>query len=402
VTSTFEPGTVEHRAKSVVAERLGVIQPEVISISHWLHGHPELAFEEYRAADLLAGTLDAHGFDVEHGLCDLPTAFRAQIGTGRLRIALCAEYDALPGIGHACGHNMIAAISLAAAIALAPLADDLDCTVVVLGTPAEEHGSGKVLLLQRGGFDDVGAVMMVHPGPFDVARPATLAMSELSVRATGKEAHAGATPHLGVSAADALVVAQTAIGLLRQHLPPGDVVHGIVTAAGTAANLVPGSASAEYVVRAPDAARRDALALRVRRCFEAGGLATGADVTVEPAAPALDALFSNQVLLNAYRANLAHTGRRVGPAPPVPIATDLGNVSQVIPAIHPLIGIGCWPTVNHQAAFAPATVTNHADVAIGDAAVALARTVIDVACRSEPRQALLSHGGALSPSGSIQ
>jgi metal-dependent amidase/aminoacylase/carboxypeptidase family protein len=178
------------------------------------------------------------------------------------------------------------------------------------------------------------------------------------------------------------------------------VVHGIVTGSGTAANLVPEWASAEYVVRAPDAGRRDALALRVRRCFEAGGLATGADVTVEPAAPALDALVSNQVLLNAYRTNLASTGRRVGPTFPVPITTDLGNVSQVIPAIHPLIGIGCWPTVNHQAAFAPATVTAQADMAIGDAAQALAGTVIDVACRPESRQALLRHRSTLSPSGS--
>src|SRR5205814_4892297 len=180
--------------------------------------NPETAFEEYRACAWVAEELADAGFAIERGICDLPTAFRARAGSGPLNIAICAEYDSLPGIGHACGHNVIAAMAVGAGLAAAKVADDLGFTVTVIGTPAEEGGGGKILLLERGAFAGVHAAMMVHPAPVDVVEPVTLAWWDFEVRYTGKSAHASAFPELGINAADALTVAQTAIGLLRQHI----------------------------------------------------------------------------------------------------------------------------------------------------------------------------------------
>src|SRR5206468_4108542 len=202
-------------ARAAVRERVAASRDRLTALSHRIHAHPELAFEEERAAAWCAEALDAAGFAVERGVGGLPTAFVARAGSGPLHLALCAEYDCLPGIGHACGHNLIAAIAVGAGVAAARVADDVGLTVSVLGTPAEERGGGKILLLERGAFAGVHAAMMVHPAPVDVAEPATLAWWEFEVRYTGKSAHASAFPEFGINAADALTVAQTAIGLLR-------------------------------------------------------------------------------------------------------------------------------------------------------------------------------------------
>jgi amidohydrolase len=365
--------------KAQAASRVERERARLLSVSHRIHARPELAFEEHFASELLAHELSDLGYAVRMGICDLPTAFTARRGDGALHVALIAEYDALPAIGHACGHNLIAACALGAAAGVAGLADELGCTISVIGCPAEERGAGKALLLKGGAFAGVHAALMVHPGPFDVARPVTAAMAELSVRAIGRATHAGAAPHLGVNAADALVLAQSAIGLLRQHLPPGDVVHGVVTSAGVAANVIPELATASYVVRSTDGARRDRLQGRVSRCFHAGGLATGARVSVEIESPALDAVRHDEDLIAAYEANARAGGRTFSPAIPVPISTDMGNVSQVVPVIHPILGIESWPAVNHQPEFAAACVAPAADRAVIDGAIALAATVIDAA-----------------------
>lgn len=380
-------------ARLKVAAGAGITRAagDIVAASHRIHARPELAFEEHFAAALLGEELAGLGYGVEAGVGGLPTAFAARRGAGKLHVALLAEYDALPEMGHACGHNIIAASAVGAAAALAPLTDELDCTVSVIGTPAEEHGAGKVLLLEAGVFAGVHAALMVHPGPFDVARPVIAAMAELAVHAKGRAAHAAAAPHLGISAADALVVGQTALGLLRAHLMPGDVVHGIVTGAGSAVNVVPDEATARYVVRAPDRRRRDLLRHRVERCFAAGGMATGARVRIEAAGPPLDPVRPDDRLLAAFEANMAATGRTFAPAIPLPISTDMGNVSQVLPAIHPIVGIGSWPAVNHQPAFAAAAVSAGADAAIIDAARALACTVIDAATDPDERLRLETH-----------
>src|SRR3989475_2436479 len=208
-------------ARAAVRERVAASRDRLVALSHRIHAHPELSFEEERAAAWCAEALDAAGFAVERGIADLPTAFVARAGSGPLHLALCAEYDCLPGIGHACGHNVIAAIAVGAGIAAARVADDVGLTVSVIGTPAEERGGGKILLLERGAFAGAHAALMVHPAPVDAVEPPMLAWSHFDVHYTGKAAHASAFPEFGVNAADAVTVAQTAIRLLRQHIRRG-------------------------------------------------------------------------------------------------------------------------------------------------------------------------------------
>src|SRR2546426_10382873 len=272
-------------ARAAVRERVAASRDRLVALSHRIHAHPELSFEEERAAAWCAEALDAAGFAVERGIADLPTAFVARAGSGPLHLALCAEYDCLPGIGHACGHNLIAAIAVGAGIAAARVADDAGLTVSVVGTPAEERGGGKILLLERGAFAGVHAAMMVHPAPVDVVEPATLAWWEFEVRYTGKSAHASAFPEFGVNAADALTVAQTAIGLLGQHIRASERVHGIITKGGDAPNVVPADARAIYIVRARTLGDLEEVYGKVLRCFEAGALATGSRLEVAPGHP---------------------------------------------------------------------------------------------------------------------
>src|SRR5205809_6281089 len=254
-------------ARAAVRERVTASRDRLVALSHRIHAHPELAFEEERASTWCAEALDAAGFTVERGVCDLPTAFVARAGSGPLHLALCAEYDCLPGIGHACGHNIIAAIAVGAGVAAARVADDVGLTVSVLGTPAEERGGGKVLLLERGAFAGVHAALMVHPAPVDAVEPPTLAWSHFDVHYTGKAAHASAFPEFGVNAADAITVAQTAIGLLRQHIRATDRIHGIVTQGGEAPNIVPAHTTAKFYVRARTLAELDNIRSKVERCF---------------------------------------------------------------------------------------------------------------------------------------
>ena len=238
--------------KSAAKEKILATRDSLIALSHRIHANPELGFEERRASAWLCEMLADAGFKVEAGICALPTAFVARAGSGPLHIGICAEYDSLPQIGHACGHNMIAAMAIGAGIAAARIADDAGLTVSVLGTPAEEigDGGGKVLMLERGGFEGIHAAMMVHPSPADTLDLPGTAISTFDVHYTGREAHAAAYPELGINALDALTIAQTAIGLLRQHIRPTDRVHGIITHGGDVPNVVPAHTQARFMVRA--------------------------------------------------------------------------------------------------------------------------------------------------------
>ncbi|MGH9762894.1 MAG: amidohydrolase, partial [Blastocatellia bacterium] len=254
----------------------------LIGLSNQIHGNPELGFEEEKSSGWVASALSDAGFTIEQGICGLPTAFSARIGSGPLHLAICAEYDSLPGIGHACGHNLIAAMAVGAGIALSRIADDAGLTLSVIGTPAEEVGdsSGKILLLERGAFAGIHAAMMVHPAPWDVVTPKIIAASMFEVEYTGKEAHASAFPELGINAADALTVAQTAVGLLRQHIKSTDRIHGIVTHGGDAPNIVPAHTRAKYIIRGQTVRELEELRPKVHRCFEAGALATGSKLEI--------------------------------------------------------------------------------------------------------------------------
>jgi len=367
----------------------------LLGLSHRIHAHPELAFEEERASAWVAEVLDAAGFSVERGAAGLPTAFVATAGSGPVTIGICAEYDALPGIGHACGHNVIAAAGAGAGLAVAPLADDLGLTVKVFGTPAEEGGGGKILMLERGAFDGVHAAMMVHPSPFEQTSMACLAVSHLDVHYHGRSAHASAFPELGVNAADALTVAQVAIGLLRQHLPHWDRIHGIVTHGGDAPNVIPESTTGRWLVRSRTLAELADLEPRVRRCFEAGALASGCSLEIEPVSPPYSEMRHDVELAARYRANATELGRRFVDLPKEVAersagSTDMANISLALPTIHPMLGLDCLPAVNHQPEFTAACVTSAADRAVLDGATAMAWTCVDIATEEALRDRLLA------------
>ena len=365
----------------------------LIALSHGVHDDAELAFEEHRSSERLVTALDAAGLRVETGVAGLDTAFVATAGSGPLTVAICAEYDALPGIGHACGHNVIAASAVGAGLALAPLADDLGITVKVIGTPAEEGGGGKILMLDAGVFDGVHAAMMVHPAPDESLTLPCLAVEHLTVRYRGREAHASGYPHLGLNAADALTVAQVAVGLLRQHLEPSHRVHGIVTHGGDAPNIIPGNTQGSWYVRAATLAALEELSPRVHACFEAGALATGCEVEVELASPRYSEFLPDALLLDAYEREALAIGRSFPERDPSSLlsgSTDMANVSLAVPTIHPMLGIESDGAVNHQPGFTAAAARPSADRAMLDGAVAMARTVIAVALDEVSRTQLIS------------
>ena len=386
--------------KEAARERFDGARETLLALSHRIHAHPELGFEEEKSSAWLCDALDESGFAVEKGICDLPTAFRAKVGSGPLHIGICAEYDSLPGIGHACGHNIIAASAVGAALAAAKVADEVGLAISVIGTPAEEVGnaSGKILMLERGGFEGIHAAMMVHPAPFDMVKAKIIAASMFEVCCTGKESHASAFPELGVNAADALTIAQTALGLLRQHIRSTDRIHGIVTDGGVAPNVVPAHTSAKYIIRSETLDQLAELRPKVYRCFEAGGLATGAKVEITGGdKPYAEMLHDNDMAL-LYRANAEALGRafpNMGEWETRPTgSTDMGNVSRAMPSIHPMIGINSLPAVNHQPEFTAHCVTADADKAVIDGALAMAWTCLDMARSTAVRERLLGTAGS--------
>ncbi|MGH9010558.1 MAG: amidohydrolase [Acidimicrobiia bacterium] len=368
------------------------VEGELVELSHRIHAHPEIKWEEERASTWLGEALTGYGFAVESGICDLPTAFQARAGSGPLHVVVCAEYDALPGIGHACGHNIIAATAVGTAVALAEVADDLGLTVRVMGTPAEEGGGGKILLLKGGAFDGAHLAMMTHPAPIDIVAWPIIAAQQFCIRSHGKEAHASAFPELGRNAADALTVTGVAIGLLRQHLHARDRVHGIVTHGGEAPNIVPAHTEAEYIIRGATVADFEIMRERVMRCFEAGALATGTTLEVMPRHEPYSEMRHDPDLAAAYRRNAEALGRTF-PSFDSRAAgsTDMANVSLAIPSIHPAIGIDSRPAVNHQPEFTAHCVTPAADQALRDGALAMAWSAIDCAADDAVRSRLLAN-----------
>jgi amidohydrolase len=365
---------------------------DLVELSHAIHAEPELAFDEYRSCAKAKTLAAERGFAIAP-VDGLDTAFRADFGSGPLVVGVCAEYDALPEIGHACGHNIIAASAVGTALALAEVADDLGLTVALLGTPAEESGGGKVLMLRGGTFDDVAVAVMVHPGPSDIAGARSLALSEVTVDYRGKESHAAVAPHLGVNAADALTVAQVAIGVLRQQLAPGQLMHGIVTQGGQAVNVIPGHATLQYAMRAVESDSLRELEGRMYACFAAGALATGCDYEITEAAPGYAELRPDRWLADVCRQEMRRLGREPVPADieaGLPLgSTDMGNVTHVLPGIHPIIGVDAGGATVHQRAFADAAAGPSADRAVVEGAVMLARTVVQLAQDAGQRQRVL-------------
>jgi amidohydrolase len=380
-------------ASSCVEDAVNRRRGDLVELSHSIHAEPELAFGEHRSCAKTQALVADFGFEITKGLGGLGTAFRADYGSGPLVIGICAEYDALPGIGHACGHNIIAASAVGTALALAEVADELGLTVALLGTPAEEAGGGKVLLLNAGAFDDIVATVMLHPGPLDIAAARSLALSQVAVDYRGRESHAAVAPYLGINAVDAITVSQVAIGLLRQQLAPGQMMHGIVTDGGQATNIIPGHAQMQYTMRANDAASLRELEQRMSDCFLAGAVATGCDYTVAETEPPYDELDPDSWLADTFRDEMVRVGRTPVPAEveaAFPLgSTDMGNVTQVMPGIHPIVGIDAGGASVHQPAFAAAAAGPGADTAVVEGAIMLARTVVRLAETAAERDRVL-------------
>ncbi|MDX1689720.1 MAG: M20 family metallopeptidase [Acidimicrobiia bacterium] len=368
-------------AKQAAADRFDAVQDDLVSLSRWLYEHPELAYEEHESAARLAGFLEEQGFSVTHPAHGIDTAFRATAGTEGPEVVICAEYDALPEVGHACGHNIIAAAALGAGTALAGLVEDLGVRVTVLGTPAEEKYGGKVELIREGAFEGAAAAMMVHPTTRDVLDPAVLAIAHLDVEFHGEAAHASASPWEGRNALDAFVTAYVNVSTWRQALKPTDRVHGVVTYGGKAANVIPAYTSSEWFVRAADKARLDVLLERFTDQMEAAARASACTVEITPQGCEYTDMRHDATLARLYAANSEALGRPLERAKPGDPAgsTDMGNVSYEVPSIHPMLAIETDGAVNHQPGFAAATITESGERAIHDGALGMAWTIVDLA-----------------------
>lgn len=354
----------------------------MVALSHDLHAHPELAMEEIHAHDLLADTLERAGFDVTRHAYDVETAFRAELGSGSgPHVVICAEYDALPRIGHACGHNVIGASAAGAGLVLAGLVEELGVRLCVLGTPAEEAVGGKAILVERGAFEGVDAALMVHPAPLDIREAPALAVNDLVVTVHGRAAHASLTRTRLGNALDGLV---DVYRVLAAH-PMGDWerCHGVITHGGDVPNVVPEEATGHWFVRARTDLDVEDLAARLRAEVESTVVEAGCSVEFSAAMAAYREMKHNHALSGAYQANAERLGREFVPqvliGPESASSTDMGNVSQVVPAIHPMIGIESGPYLNHQRGFADAAAAPAADRAVHDAALSMAATVIDLA-----------------------
>ena len=364
--------------KRRVASRIDARAAALDELALAIHAKPELAFEERYASGVLIDALVSEGVDVRRRVGGLETAFVAESGRGAPVVAILGEYDALPGVGHACGHNLMGTAAIAAFLSLRDLGRDLAGCVRVVGCPAEERGNGKVYLIRAGVFDDVAAALMYHPGDRDEIDPLMLAMTSLDVEFFGKAAHAAAEPHEGRNALDALLLAWTALSALRLVVRSDSRFHGVITDGGKAANIIPDHAAARFMVRSPDNAYLKELQRRVIACFEGAATQTGCELRYQWS-ETCELVNTNRPLADAFAANARTLGREMLPRRPGDThgSTDMGNVTSVVPGIHPFLSVTDGPMPGHSVEFAAAAATPKALETMHVAAKALAMTAID-------------------------
>ncbi len=367
----------KERAKQAVRDA----RAELTEISLDIHSHPELAMKEERAAKLLANHVEAHGFRVERAAYGMPTAFKGEWGEGPVTIAYLLEYDALPEIGHACGHNLIATAGLGAALGLKAALSPAEVRLVVLGTPAEEDLGGKVMLIYRDAFKGVDAALMAHPAPVEIADPHMFGVDVVMVTYRGVGAHASVAPETAINALDGLVTAYQSIAQLRQHIRRDARVAGVITYGGVASNVIPDRAEGKFEVRALQPQYLADLKQRVVGCLEAGARASGAQLEMVWTPVSYAPMNNNGPLAAAYRANAERLGRKFLTIPLDSTgSSDMGNVSQVVPSIHPTFAIGNF-ALNHTASFTEVSATDVAHENMVQVGQALAMTGIDVVMR---------------------
>ena len=367
--------------KQRMAEEIDRRAELLLDVSHRIHANPELNFEERHAHDLLCDVLEGAGVDTERSSHGLDTAFVGRAGTGGPNVAVCLEYDALPGIGHACGHNIIAASGLGAGLAAAAVAEAAGGRVSIVGTPAEEGGGGKVLQIRAGAFEDVDAAMMVHPAGADLRGMDTVAIHRCLATYRGESAHAAAAPERGRNALDAAVLGYVNVAALRQHIGPAERIHGVFTDGGDKPNIVPSRAQAEWYVRSPTVAGLQVLKARVVACLEAGAAAAGCEVELDWLEPPYADMVPVEAFVDLYAANASALGRDVrapDSASRVVGSTDMGDVSYEVPSIHPMIQAAAPGTAIHTEAFAGFAAGPLGDAAVLDGAKAMAWTVADL------------------------
>ena len=367
--------------KKDVANIVESLKPELLALSHAIHQEPELALEEFKAAARLTEAVENHDLPVQRESFGLKTAYVSEFGDGPA-IAILSEYDALPGVGHACGHNIIATAGLGAALALAKLGKRLPGRVRYLGTPAEERFGGKEMIAREGAFDRVDAAMMIHPANLNITTMPCIAISEVEVTYHGRAAHASAMPYRGLNALDAVVNAYQSIAQLRQHIRQTERIHGIITDGGLAANIVPERASCRFYVRAVDVHDLAELKKRVQACFEAGALATGCRADIRWGNTDYLDLKTSWPMAGAFEKNAVARGREFFPTKDIPAgfagSTDMGNVSHRVPSIHPMLAVAPAGVIIHNAEFATWAASPEGDKGVIDGAIAMAQTALDL------------------------
>ncbi|MFL5778461.1 MAG: M20 family metallopeptidase [Chloroflexota bacterium] len=367
-------------AKARIAAAVEANRDEILELSHRIHEHPETAFEEHRAAGWVADAIRRHGFEVEAPVGGLATAVRGRLAGGRAdgpRIAILAEYDALPGLGHGCGHNTMAASGVGAAIALASIADQLSGEITFIGTPAEERGSGKAVLIEAGVFDGLDAALLYHPCDRNHVLSYPLASEDVHVTFRGLQAHAASDPWKGRNALDAMVVLFTSIGLWRQQLPVDALVHGVIQEGGTAANIIPDRTVAWFMLRSANPETYRVIRDRFEAIAQAAAQATDTSVEIEFSGGST-VMRNNGVLAARWMANAEAYGVADQGPDSQSGSTDMGNVSQVMPAIHPDLAIAPEGTPGHSLRFREAAAGPQADETTLLAATLVAQTAYDL------------------------
>lgn len=368
-----------------IVQRIDEVADTLVTTSHDIHANPELAFKEFFACDTLTGVLEEHEISSSKAVYSLDTSFEATLNPSEtkdiLTVAILAEYDALPGIGHACGHNIIATSALGATLGLQAVAHQLPGTIRLIGTPAEEKGGGKELMARNGAFDGVNAAMMIHPAGTNLASMPCICVAEVEVVYHGKSSHASAMPHKGINALDGLLLSYQAISNLRQHIRGSERIHGIITEGGAAPNIVPDRASGQFYVRAADERDLAQLKPRVQACFEAGAKGSGSEVEVNWANVDYLDLNTNWPLADKFQEHAESLGREFVPFEDAlkfgAGSTDMGNVSHRIPSIHPMLAVAPPNVVIHNPEFTKWAASEKGDAAILDGAKALALTAAD-------------------------
>ena len=349
-----------------------------------IHDNPETGFQEVKAAAWLTRLLEENGFSVKRGIYRLPTAFRASYGKGKPVIAFIAEYDALPGVGHACGHNISGTISAGAAVAAKLATDQFPGCITVIGTPAEELYGGKAIMAKRGAFKDLDAAMMVHSGTGNTATTQALACQNLYIEFFGQAAHAAARPEMGINALEAMIQSFNAINSLRQHIKSNARIHGIITDGGQASNVVPDHSAGELIIRAAEDDYLEEVKEKALNCFKGAAIATGAKLKYKWDTVRYAPMRNNMALARLFTENMQSLGRSVDmPGGSSFGSTDMGNVSQIIPSIHATVAVAPRGTLLHSPEFAAAVTSEAAIDGLCDAAKTLAMTAIDLLARPE-------------------